>query len=117
MPRRVCAGPLPRREFLRVGTLALGGLTLPELLRRRAAADVNPQPNTSVILFWMWGGPSQLETYDMKPAAPSEYRGPLRPIATNVPGLDICEYLPRQARIADKFALVRSLHHNLSAHN
>jgi len=111
-----CTGPRRRREFLRVGTLALGGLTLPNLLQQRAeAATQNAQ--TSVILFWMWGGPSQLETYDMKPDAPSEYRGPLNPIATNVPGMDICEYMPLQAKIADKFSIIRSLHHTMSAHN
>ena len=65
----------------------------------------------------MWGGPSQLETYDLKPEAPSEYRGPFRPIATNVPGMDICELFPQQARLADKFSLVRSLHHEMSSHN
>ena len=84
-----CRGPLPRREFLRVGALALGGLTLPDVLRLQAA-PASSRADTSVILFWMWGGPSQLETYDMKPDAPSEYRGPLRPIRTNVPGMEIC---------------------------
>ncbi len=114
--KKFCQGPCRRREFLRVGTLALGGLSLPELLRRRALAG-NANRNTSVILFWMWGGPSQLETYDMKPDAPSEYRGPLRPIKTNVPGIEICEYMPLQAKIADRFSLIRSLHHEMSAHN
>lgn len=107
---------LPRREFLRAGTLALGGLTLPELLRGRALAGTTGT-DTSVILFWMWGGPSQLETYDMKPDAPSEYRGPLDPIKTNVPGMEICEYMPGQSKIADKFSIIRSLHHTMSAHN
>jgi hypothetical protein len=107
---------LPRREFLRAGTLALGGLTLPELLRGRAIAGTTGT-DTSVILFWMWGGPSQLETYDMKPDAPSEYRGPLDPIKTNVPGIEICEYMPGQSKIADKFSIIRSLHHTMSAHN
>ena len=65
----------------------------------------------------MWGGPSQLETYDMKPDAPTEYRGPLDPIATNVPGLDICEYMPQQAKMAHRFSIIRSLHHEMSAHN
>ncbi len=113
---RICRGPLSRREFLRVGTLALGGITLPDLPRLRAAESSSP-PNTSVILFWMWGGPSQLETYDMKPEAPSEYRGPLRPIRTNVPGIEICEYMPLQAKIAHRFSIIRSLHHTMSAHN
>ncbi len=111
-----CPGPVRRREFLRVGTLALGGVTLPDLLRSRADGGTQATA-TSVILFWMWGGPSQLETYDMKPDAPSEYRGPLRPISTNVPGIDICEYMPLQAKIADKFSIIRSLHHEMSAHN
>lgn len=111
-----CRGPMRRREFLRVGTLALGGLVLPDLLRLRAEAGTERR-ETSVILFWMWGGPSQLETYDMKPEAPLEYRGPLRPIRTNVPGIEICEYMPRQARIAHRFSLIRSLHHEMSAHN
>lgn len=113
---RLCPGPLRRREFLRAGTLALGGLTLPELIRTRAEAGTS-HSETSVILFWMWGGPSQLETYDMKPDAPSEYRGPLHPIRTSVPGIEICEYMPRQAKIADKFSIIRSLHHEMSAHN
>lgn len=113
---RHCQGPLPRREFLRVGTLALGGITLPDLLRLHAAEQKSP-PNTSVILFWMWGGPSQLETYDMKPEAPLEYRGPLRPIRTNVPGMEICEYMPLQAKVAHRFSIIRSLHHEMSSHN
>ncbi|MFO0844397.1 MAG: DUF1501 domain-containing protein [Gemmataceae bacterium] len=100
-----------RREFLRVGTLALGGLSLPELLA------ANPSPRTSVILFWMWGGPSQFETFDPKPDAPDGIRGPFRPIHTRVPGMDVCELFPSLAKLADKFSLVRSLHHTMSAHN
>ncbi len=65
----------------------------------------------------MWGGPSQLETFDMKPDAPSDYRGPLSPIRTNVPGMEICEYMPLLAQRADRFSLIRSLHHEMSAHN
>ncbi len=110
-----CSGPIHRREFLRAGTLALGGLTLPQL----AAANPRSQlsSDTSVILFWMWGGPSQLETFDPKPDAPSEYRGPFRPIATNVPGLDLCEIFPRLAQIADKYTVIRSVHHEMASHN
>jgi hypothetical protein len=111
-----CRGPLPRREFLRVGTLALGGICLSDVLRQQALAG-HASHSTSVILFWMWGGPSQLETYDMKPDAPVEYRGPLKPIRTNVPGMDICEYMPLQARMADQFSIIRSLHHEMSSHN
>ena len=104
-----------RREFLRIGSLALGGLGLTDLLQARAASQGSS--DTSVILFWMWGGPSQLETYDCKPDAPSEYRGPLRPIKTTVPGLDVCEVFPLQARLGHRISLVRSLHHRMSSHN
>jgi hypothetical protein len=112
-----CPGPRGRREFLRLGALALGGLTLDGLLAARRASGQAATVEKSVILFWMWGGPSQLETYDLKPDAPSEYRGPFRPIATQVPGMDVCELFPLQARLGDKVALVRSLHHGMSAHN
>ena len=109
---------LLRREFLRLGSLALGGLALPDLLRARAAtASVAAPPDTTVILFWMWGGPSQLETWDCKPDAPSEYRGPLKPIHTTVPGLDVCEVFPLQAKLGHRISLVRSLHHKMSSHN
>jgi Protein of unknown function (DUF1501) len=120
MPLPVCRGPMHRREFLRAGVLALGGVTLADVLAARtaaAAATGGGAPNTSVILFWMWGGPSQLETYDMKPEAPLEFRGPLRPIRTNVSGMEICEYFPLQAQRADKFSIIRSLHHEMAAHN
>lgn len=110
-----CRGPQSRREFLRAGTLALGGLGLADLLAARAASSA--APDTAVILFWMWGGPSQLETFDMKPNAPSEFRGPFRPMATSVPGIEICELFPRLARQAHRYNLVRSLHHEMSAHN
>src|SRR5262244_550662 len=111
-----CPGPITRRGFLRVGLLGLGGLSLSELLAARATAGAAP-PDTSVILFWMWGGPSHLETYDLKPDAPTEYRGPFRPIRTTVPGLDICELFPRQARLGHRLSLVRSLHHTMASHN
>ncbi|MDP1795961.1 MAG: DUF1501 domain-containing protein, partial [Planctomycetaceae bacterium] len=111
-----CPGPRTRREFLRVGALALGGLTLPDVLQAREFAS-QKTADTSVILFWMWGGPSHMETYDLKPNAPSEFRGPFDPIATNVPGMDLCEHMPLQARLADKFSIIRSLHHEMSAHN
>lgn len=116
-----CSGPLARREFLRAGALALGGLSLSDLLEARAATmdaiGRSATPDTTVILFWMWGGPSQFETYDPKPQAPSEYRGPFNPIATKVPGLDLCELFPLQAKLGDRISLVRSLHHEMSAHN
>jgi hypothetical protein len=111
----LCRGPVTRRDFLRVGALALGGLSLAELLAARGA-ESGP-PDTSVILFWMWGGPSHLETYDLKPDAPEDYRGPFRPIKTTTPGLDVCELFPLQAKQAHRFSLIRSLHHQMSAHN
>lgn len=110
-----CSGPWNRRQFLRAGSLCLGGLTLPQMA---FAGRAQPLPsNTSVILFWMWGGPSQLETFDCKPDAPSEYRGPFRPIHTNVPGIDICEIFPKLAGIADKYSIIRSVHHEMASHN
>ena len=103
--------PISRRAFLQIGTLALGGLTLGDLLRRRAAAapaGVAAQPRQkSAILIHLSGGPSHLDMYDMKPLAPIEYRGEFAAIATNVPGIEVCELMPRQAKIADKFAILR----------
>jgi hypothetical protein len=96
-----------RREFLKVGTLALGGLTLADLLRGRAAAGTTPARAKSVVMIHLSGGPSHLDMYDMKPLAPVEYRGEFSPIATNVPGLELCELMPLQARIADKFIILR----------
>lgn len=111
-----CTGPGTRREFLRAGWLALGGLTLADVLAAREAAGAAGR-QTSVILLYLHGGPSHLETYDLKPEAPLEYRSIFRPIATNVPGMDLCEHFPLQARLADKLALVRSVHHEMSSHS
>lgn len=118
-----CPGPLSRRSFLHHGALAGAGLSLADLLRLRAEASSRDasQPaaealDTSVILIWLPGGPPHMETYDMKPNAPSDYRGEFRPINTNVPGIDICELLPMHARIADQFTLVRSVAHEFADH-
>ncbi len=108
--------PLGRRTFLQAGVLGIDGLNLPGVLARRAAA-AEEKRDTSVILLYLHGGPSHLETYDLKPNAPSPYRSVFKPITTNVPGLDICEHFPRQAKIADKFALVRSLNHDVGIHS
>lgn len=116
MSRERCAGPFRRREFLQLGALALGGLSLTDVLAQRDAASGAP-PDTSVILLYCHGGPSQLETYDLKPFAPREYRSVFSPIATKVPGMDICELFPLQAQQADKFSLIRSLHHEMSSHS
>jgi uncharacterized protein (DUF1501 family) len=109
------SAPLGRRTFLRAGSLGLFGLTLPQLLRAQAVAAPAPSARRRVracILLFMWGGPAQQDTWDMKPDAPAEYRGEFRPIPTNVPGIQICEHLPRLAGHADKLAIIRSMNHN-----
>jgi uncharacterized protein (DUF1501 family) len=110
-----CRGPLDRREFLRVGGLVLGGLGVAEVAAARAA--VGRHADTSVILIYCLGGPSHLETYDLKPDGPAESRSVFRPIPTRVPGMSVCELLPLHARVADKFSLIRSLHHKVNIHN
>src|SRR2546428_3059730 len=108
-PERFCDG-ISRRSFLRAGGLALGGLALSDLLRLRSEGAVAPEGRgKSVIMICLGGGPSHVDTYDMKPEAPAEIRGEFRPIRTNIPGMELSEMLPRQARIADKFAVVRSV--------
>jgi hypothetical protein len=93
-----------------MGTLALGGLTISDVFRLRAEAPAAGQSKPrSVIMIFLSGGPSHLDMYDLKPDAPAEYRGEFRPIQTNVPGMRICELMPRQAQIADKFALLRGV--------
>jgi hypothetical protein len=96
----------------------LAGLSLPELLRGRAEAASRGRPvrKTAVILFWLSGGPSHIDMWDPKPNAPREVRGPFRPIATKVPGIQVCEHLPLQARIMDKLTLLRSVDCQASNH-
>src|ERR1051325_1042256 len=103
-----------RRSMLKVGALALGGLTLPNLLKVRAEGSATTRK--SVILVWLAGGPSHIDMYDLKPNAPAEVRGEFKPIDTNVPGIRIGEHLPRQARIMDKMAVVRSAYHTNAGH-
>jgi hypothetical protein len=91
-------------------------MSLKEILALQASARDTSAPARAVILLWLWGGPSHLDTFDMKPAAPLEYRGPFEPIATQVPGVQICELLPGLARRADRFALLRALHHESNDH-
>jgi hypothetical protein len=109
-----CAG-IARRTALKAGLLGVSGLTLAERLRLEAQGAA-ARKDTSVILIWLDGGPSQLETYDPKPEAPVEYRGPYDVIDTNVPGILISETLPNHARHADKMVFVRSLHHDTGDH-
>jgi hypothetical protein len=107
-----------RRSFLQFGLSGMGMLSLPQLLRAKEAAvqSGRSQKNTSVILIWLDGGPSQHDTYDPKPDAPSEYAGIWRPIDTVVPGIQITEMFPLQAKIADRFSIVRSVHHKAGDH-
>jgi len=105
-----------RRAFLRVGAVGAFGLTLGDLLAARSAARDSSPPARAVIMLWLWGGPSHLDTFDMKPDAPAEYRGPFEPIATEVPGIYLCELLPGLARRAGRFALLRAMHHESSDH-
>src|SRR5262245_56279816 len=109
-----CSGPLDRRTWLKIGGLSFGALCAgasPHLAQVLQAQErTNVDRDYSVILFWANGGPSHLETFDLKPGAPGEIRGEFRPIRTNVPGIDICEHLPRLARMGDKYTIVRSLH-------
>ncbi len=107
---------LNRREFLRVGSLAIGGLTLGDVLRLRAASSLGKQRQKSVIMIFLSGGPSHLDMYDMKPQAPREYRGEFSPIRTNVPGMEVCELMPhagknrRQVRHPSRRAFRPSAH-------
>ncbi len=106
-----------RREFLRCGLAGLGSLSLADLLRLRAEAGVSPaRERTALIVVWLHGGASHFETYDPKPHAPDGIRGPYLPIATKVPGLQICELLPRHAAIAERFTILRSLVHTGFCH-
>jgi hypothetical protein len=111
-----------RREVLRAGALGFGGLTLPSLYRlgEVTAGEMRSQRAgrraRSVIILFLSGGASQLDMWDMKPEAPEEVRGTFRPIDTNVPGIQVCEHLPRIARIADKYTIVRSMSHDEGEH-
>src|SRR5205807_2293518 len=116
---RAAATPLPlldRRTLLRFGTVQLGALWLPWLLAARPAAAARPRAKACILLF-MDGGPSHLDTWDMKPDAPAEVRGPFRPIASSVPGLAVCEHLPRMARQLHRVAQVRSVGHEDTVHD
>lgn len=112
---RYCDG-FSRRSFLQLGMAGMGTLGLADVQRARAASSGSSNKKTSIILVWLDGGPGHMDMYDMKPEAPAEYRGLWNPIPTNVPGIEITELYPRQAKIADKFSIVRSLYHNNGDH-
>lgn len=105
---RECRG-WTRRELLRAGALSAVGVGLSDLLRIESVQAERKAPAKSVILLWLWGGPSHLDSFDMKPKAPVEYRGPYSPIASSVPGLDVCELLPQLAKRARLYSVIRSL--------
>ena len=109
-----CSG-ISRRTALKAGVLGIGGLSLGDLFKLRAAGAATKN-DKSIILIWLDGGPSQLETYDPKPDAPSDYKGPFDAIATNVPGIFLSETLPQHAKHADKMVFIRSLHHGTGDH-
>lgn len=108
-PSRDCEGT-NRREFIRIGSLGLAGLTLPTLLQANAATAKKKEPidNLSVIFMWMQGGPSHIDTFDPKPNAPSDIRGEFGVIPTNIPGVQISEHLPMMAKNLDKYSIIRS---------
>src|SRR5262245_57493141 len=116
--RAFCPGPLQRRNLLRLGLGGFASLSLPALLNLRnasAAPATNSLP-TAVILVWLRGGQSHLDTLDPKPHASSDFRGPFAPISTSIPGLQVTELMPRLAGIADRYAVVRSLMHTGGGH-
>lgn len=110
--------PTSRRSVLKIGSLGIGGMTLPNLLRahKAAAAEGKAVRKKSVILVWLAGGPSHLDMYDLKPTAPTEVRGEFCPVPTNVSGIQISEHLPLQAQMMDKLAVVRSAFHTNAGH-
>jgi hypothetical protein len=119
-PRRCCDG-LTRRETLKAGALSLlgGFFTLPNLLRaeEQRRGDTRPGRAKSVILLYLLGGAATQDMWDLKPDAPAEVRGEFKPIATNVPGIQLCEHLPRMSRWMHKAALIRSVNHKAGCHN
>ena len=110
---RYCDG-MSRRSFVQLGVAGMAAASLGDVARAKQAAGKGN--DNAAILIWLDGGPSHLDTYDLKPKAPSEYRGIWTPIPTNVPGMDVTELFPLQAQHADKFSIVRSLHHDTGGH-
>ena len=114
--RRVCDG-LSRRQVLQAAGAGLLGVNLPQVLAAEERGLVQRPRAKSVMFLFLFGGPSQLETFDMKPDAPQGIRGPFRPIAARTPGLRICEHLPRLAAVSDKFCAIRTMTHRRNDHN
>jgi hypothetical protein len=106
-----------RRDFLKVGSAALLGMGLADVLRLQARAAGRARPRAQgVILIWLGGGPATIDMWDLKPEAPANVRGEFKPIATKAPGVRISEHLPKTASVMDRCVLIRSLHHNVPAH-
>src|SRR5258708_27399073 len=112
----LCSG-VNRRSFLQAGAAAMAGLTLPNLLKLQAAGAVDEKKAKirNCITLFLVGSPGHLDTWDMKPDAPEDIPGKVKPISTSVPGVQICEHFPRMARIMDRVALIRSLHYTTGA--
>ena len=109
-----CDG-VSRRTFLKIGGLALGGMSLPGILRAEQAAGIHSS-DKAIIMILLPGGPPHLDMFDLKPDAPAEIRGEFKPISTRLPGLQICEHLPRMANWMDRLTLVRSMTHPYPTH-
>lgn len=112
---RTCDG-MKRRDMLKAGTLTVGGLTLGNYMRLASAGQLQTGRADRAIFIELPGGPSHMDTFDLKPDAPDEFRGSFNPISTSVPGIQISEHLPKLASVADKFAILRGVSHTLAAH-
>src|SRR5947208_10176548 len=106
-----------RRDLLRVGVGGFVGLSLARLLAAETSAKARKARAHSVIFLHQWGGPAQHETFDMKPNAPEEVRNVFKPIASSLPGVPVCELLPRMAKVMDKVCVVRTIQHTMKNHN
>jgi hypothetical protein len=116
MTNCTCCDGIPRRDFLRVGALAGLGLNLPGFLELAAAGAVQPRKAKAAIFVYLAGGPSHLDTFDLKPDAPDTHRGAFHEIPTNVPGIRICEHLPKLAQCAEHYSILRGVSHTLGDH-
>src|SRR5438270_12456830 len=114
--QRTCQG-MTRRAFLQIGASTVLGLSTADLLRVRATTGASPAgPARAVIYLWLWGGPAQLDTWDPKPNASVEFRGPFATIPTRITGVRFCELFPQTAAITDRLAILRSLHTQSNDH-
>ena len=113
---KTCDG-VRRRDFLKAGALGGTGLSLANYLQLTQAGEVKQGKAKSVIFISLGGGPTHMDTFDLKPEAPDEYRGEFKPTQTNVPGVEFSEHLPKMAKCADKFTILRGVSHTLAAHN